>query len=171
MSAIFLVLFFCLYFCFLLLIQKFLFGWAGKWRFLIYPFFWYGMFHLLVIDEIIGEKQFKKLCQDPNNYYINWDKIRGKEVYDDTISDYLIGYAIPIYHQYTTLHDMETNEEYGFYNFYSASGGWFARRIGSSYKPVSFEGYTECHANYPQKLYELNHVTSTLRTLKRKDLK
>ncbi|WP_037587946.1 hypothetical protein [Stenoxybacter acetivorans] len=159
MSAILLVLFFFLYFCVLLIIQKFLFGWAGKWRFLIYPFFWYGMFHLLVIDEIIGEKQFKKLCESPNNHSMDWEKIKGKEVYSDSHSRQLTGFAIPIYYQHIVFYDKETNEEYGFFNTYEARGGFFARHISSPSPPITFGEPARCHADYPQELYKLNHVT------------
>ncbi|WP_037587818.1 hypothetical protein [Stenoxybacter acetivorans] len=167
MGGFILLVVFCLYCLFIYQVQNILFkkfkNKMGIWKIPTTVLFWIVMFLLPVSDEIVGYWQFRKLCQDPNAHHMNWEKIKGKEVYSDDIGNHLTGFAIPIYNRRINFYDMETNEEYGFYNFYRAKGGFLVRHIISGSPPIVFGQNAECYANYPQSLYELNHVTSTLR--------
>ncbi|WP_037586366.1 hypothetical protein [Stenoxybacter acetivorans] len=134
----------------------------GIWKIPAAILFWIAMFLLPVSDEIVGYWQFRKLCQNPNSYHINWEKIIGKEIYRDSVGTHLIGFAIPIYYKHIVFHDKETNEEYGFYSSYEAEGGFLVRHMGSSSSPMVlvFWGNTKCYANSPPELYKLNKFTS-----------
>ena len=121
---------------------------------------------LPLIDEIIGARQFEKLCQE-NSIQVNREKARGRTVYlagPEYVE--IKGTMVRITARPWRLLDATTDELVVSYNRLHASGGWLVHTFGFSEGrvPLTFKG--TCGSFYPVKTLREIEVTR----IERKDL-
>ena len=102
---------------------------------------------LLVVDELIGGYQFRKLCEQNAVLKIDSEKARGRtvQVVINPSDEIIFGVPITIYHSRHSYLDVKTAEVIAQYDSYSAKGGWFIRalRISEGNAPITM-GYSGC---------------------------
>ena len=98
----------------------------------------------LVVDELVGEKQFEQLCKENSEVKVNRETAAGKTVYlaqmpDEEIKGTWVGVVLKPWR----FVDATTGEVVVSYNTLTARSGWFMRRIGLAEggMPLLFRGY------------------------------
>ena len=112
-----------------------------KWR----PLVGIGLFIILLpmvlIDEMVGKRQFERLCQENSTIYIAPDA-KGRTVYlADTPVEVAKGTWVNIVLHPWRYVDAKTGETIVSYNILGAGGGWFMHHFYGGGGPILFNGY------------------------------
>lgn len=110
---------------------------------------------LPLIDELIGARQFRALCEAAKTVYVDEDKAIGRPVrlreiplpqlpqYTGIPSRAIRNALVPIRESTWEYIDQQSGEVLFGYKTYAATGGWLIRALGISEgnAPVAFRGY------------------------------
>lgn len=112
-------------------------------RFLVAPFLFLTFFALPVADELVARPQFNALCKEGAVLKIDAEKIKGRTVRVKAVTTNKLqgGTAIPILHSHLVFEDVNTHEELGAYERYTAKGGLMAQLTGfpEGHHPWTFQ--------------------------------
>lgn len=100
-------------------------------------------FLLPVVDEIIGGFQFRYLCKENVEVFIDKDNAKNKVVIYKSIGNKTwLNYFVPISKNNTSYVDAVTGELLIGWNTYRAKGGWLSRSLNlmESNAPYTFNG-------------------------------
>lgn len=101
----------------------------SKWRPLIGIALFIMLLPLLLIDEMVGKRQFERLCRENSTIYIAPDA-KGRTVYlAETPDKVAKGTWVRIVLHPWRYVDATTGETIVSYNSFQAGGGWFMRRF------------------------------------------
>ena len=101
---------------------------------------------LPLVDEIVGKRQFEKLCSENGTIHMDRSKVAGKTVYLAAVPDTQIkGAWIPVVLKPWRFVDADSGEVLVSYNTLMAVGGMWTRtlRISEGNVPLTFKGYCE----------------------------
>lgn len=105
-----------------------------------------GFFLLLLVapiaDEIVGGRQFAKLCEENSTIQVDRAKAAGRTVYLNSLPEKNIQDTwVPVSLQRWQFVDVTTGEPVVNYNTLRAKGGWFIRALGifEGNEPLTFK--------------------------------
>lgn len=110
------------------------------WTYLLRVVLFLALLPLPIIDEIVGARQFEKLCKENSTIQVDRTKAAGKTVYLAEVSDVQIkGTWVPVWLQSRRYVDATTGETLISYNTLRAGSGMLGP---TSLGPLTFDG--EC---------------------------
>lgn len=112
-------------------------SWNASWVFLL-------LLPMPLIDEIVGKREFERLCQENSTIKVDRETASGKTVYlADLPATQINGTWVPIRLQPWRYVDAATGEVIVSFNILQAKGGRFIRILGISEgnTPLTFDGY------------------------------
>lgn len=114
------------------------------WAYLLRVILFLGLIPLPLIDEIVGQSQFEKLCSENSTIQVDRAKAAGKTVYLADLPDVEVkGTWVRIVLKPWRYVDTTTGEIVVSYNTLQAVGGRFVHVLGISESgvPLTFRGY------------------------------
>lgn len=111
------------------------------WRVPITLLAFAALLPLPLIDEIVGAKQFSKLCNS-NAAKVHMQNVAGRSVYND-----LSGFEVPVpgtwvkvWRMTSRFRDQETGEVLLSFDQFRAEGGHLVPSFDSGHEPLTFKG-------------------------------
>lgn len=109
------------------------------WRVVVGALLFLALLPLPLIDEIVGARQFEKLCKENSTIKVDRAKAAGRTVYlADTASVEVKGTWVPVWLKSWRYVDVKTGETVVSYNTLQASSGILGP---ASLGPLTFRGY------------------------------
>jgi hypothetical protein len=113
------------------------------WRMPVRVLLFLAVLPLPLVDEIVGGRQFKKLCEENSTIQFDRVKAAGKTVYLNTLPEIDIkGTWVSVKLHHWEFVDVKTDEPVVSYSTLRAKGGRFIRTLGISEgsAPLIFKG-------------------------------
>lgn len=114
---------------------------AARWRVLIGLLVFAVLLPVPVLDELVGGRQFERLCQEHSTIQVNRTTAVGKTVYLAQTPPFVAeGTWVPVIVQPWRYVDATTGETVLSYNTLRAKGGRFLK-VSEGHVPLTFDGY------------------------------
>ena len=138
------------------------------WAYLLRVVLYLALLPLPLIDEIVGKRQFEKLCSENATVQVDRAKATGRTVYLANLPDVEIkGTWVRVVSKKWRYIDATTGETVVSYNTLQAVGGRFILALGISEGgvPLTFKGFCEPEGRVdPLKLFKEIGITQIKRS-------